>query len=80
MKPFAFIASDGWVQRFRGRLGIHSVRTYGEKGSSDEVEADEFVVAARKELIECGFSPNKDIEIILNINEIELVYKSVPKI
>ena len=79
VKPFAFIASDGWVQRFRGRHGIHNVKTYGEKGSNNEAEAQRYVAAFRTELIERGLAPSRVIEILFNIDETGLSYKSVPK-
>ena len=79
VEPYTFLASDGWVNRFRVRHGIHNVKTYGEKGSSDEAEAERYVAALRTELIERGLAPKRVIEILLNIDETGLAYKSVPK-
>ena len=42
-------------------------------------EAERYVVALRTELIERGLAPKRVIEILLNIDETGLAYKSVPK-
>ena len=67
------------VRNFLIRHNMHNVTTVGEMGSNDEEAAKSFVNTFRDELIERHISPMKIIEILLNIDETGIVYKSVPK-
>ena len=55
-----------------------SVQSVGVKGSSDHEEAANFVAKLRSESVQRGFTPRKIVEILLNIDETGLVYKSFP--
>ena len=76
---FNFTGSDGWVRNFLIRHNMHNVTTVGEMGSNDQEAAKSFVDTFRDELIERHISPKKIIQILLNIDETGIVYKSVPK-
>ena len=76
---YEFNASDGWVKNFLGRHNMHNVTTVGEMGSSDHEGAKTFVNELKDELIQRQITPKKIVEILINIDETGIVYKSVPK-
>ena len=78
-KRYKFNASDGWVKNFLQRHNMHNVATVGEMGSSDHEAANKYVKEFKDELIGRKISPKKIIQILLNIDETGIVYKSVPK-
>ena len=51
----------------------------GEKGSCDYDAAEMYVRDFRRHLIECGILPQEVIEIVINIDECGLQWKSLPK-
>ena len=76
---YEFNASDGWVKNFLGRHNMHNVTTVGEMGSSDHEGAKIFVNELKDELIRRQITPKKIVEILIDIDETGIVYKSVPK-
>ena len=51
----------------------------GEKGSCDYEAAEEYVSDLRRHLIECGYLPQQVMEMLINIDECGLQWKSLPK-
>ena len=49
-----FVASNGWLEKFKLRHNIANVAMVGEKGSSDYAAAEEYVSDLRKHLIRCN--------------------------
>ena len=76
---YEFNASDGWVKNFLRRHNMHNVTTVGEMGSSDHEGAKTFVNELKDELIRRQITPKKIVEILIDIDETGIVYKSVPK-
>ena len=74
-----FVASNGWLQKFKRRHNIAHVAMVGEKGSSDYAAAEKYVSDLRKHLIECNYLPQEVMEILINIDECGLQWKSLPK-
>ena len=74
-----FTASNGWLQKLLKRHGIRNVAMVGEKGSCDYDAAVKYVSDLRKHLIECNYMPQHVMEILINIDECGLQWKSLPK-
>ena len=64
-----FVASNGWLDKFKKRHNIANVAMVGEKGSSDYAAAEKYVSDLRKHLIECNYLPQDVMEILINIDE-----------
>ena len=76
---FIFKGSNGWVRNFVDRHNMHNVLTVGEMGSNNQEAAKDYVDSFRDELIQRGISPRNIVNVLLNIDETGIVYKSVPK-
>ena len=74
-----FKASNGWLEKFKFRHNITNVAMVGEKGSCDYEAAEEYVRDLRRHLIECGYLPQQVMEMLINIDECGLQWKSLPK-
>ena len=66
---YSFSTSSGWLHNYCRRYDIHKIQGCGEKGSSDQQEADKFVLEFRTKCVERGISPRKKIKILINIDE-----------
>ena len=72
-------ASNGWLEKFKFRHNITKVAMVDEKGSCDHEAAEEYVSDLRRHLIECGYLPQQVMEMLINIDECGLQWKSLPK-
>lgn len=70
-----FLASLGWLRRFRRRHGVHSVFRHGEAVSANKKAADEYVQEFGKFIETQGFVSSQ----IFNCNETGLFWKKMPK-
>jgi hypothetical protein len=69
-----FIASDGWVKKFKQRFGIRKLTVKGEKLSAPEEGIEEFKAELRKLISK----DNVNVRLIYNADESALVYKNLP--
>ena len=49
--------SRGWIEKFKKRIGIHSIICYGETPTSDAKAAEAFVGEFKKLMDEEGYLP-----------------------
>ena len=78
-KEFTYDGSGGWLRNFCKRHNLHNVLRQGEMGSNDQQAAKDYVAELRVELVDSGLTPKKVVQILLNIDETGIVYKSLPK-
>ena len=70
----AFSASNGWLDKWKKRHGIHCSNIHGEKLSSDENSARQFVYDFNKLLKEEKY----ELDQIYNMDETGINYKMLP--
>ena len=79
-----FVASPGWVQKFKERHGIGKYKMKGEKGSADYDAVDpwvhEFLTFLFTQYVTKDHkSLNQILSIIVNFDETGFQYKSIPQ-
>lgn len=73
--PGEFNASSGWLTRFKERHGIRQIAIQGEKLSSDEQAAKEFIPQFQDFIEKEGLKPEQ----IYNADETGLYWKCLPR-
>lgn len=68
-----FVASQGWLDKFKKRHGIRQLSISGEKLSADKEGAEKFKAEFAEMVI--GYSP----QLLFNADESGLIWKSLPK-
>ena len=58
---------------------MHNVAVTGEKGSSDEQGASKFISELMTHLLDCNYLPKAILQILLNVDECGLQWKSLPQ-
>ncbi|XP_054256871.1 jerky protein homolog-like [Macrosteles quadrilineatus] len=70
-----FVASEGWLSRWKKRHGVHFLGVCGEKLSADPAGAAEFTKKFEQIIAENNLSPEQ----VYNIDETGLYYKLLPR-
>ncbi|CAH0729636.1 unnamed protein product, partial [Brenthis ino] len=70
----SFVASNGWLYRFKSRHGIRELEIQGEKMSADVDAANSFKDGFKKELDKNDY----DLDFLYNADETGLYWKSLP--
>lgn len=70
-----FIASDGWLTKFKRRYGIRILSVSGESLSCDETQVAIFVQKLQEVLLANNYLPEQ----VYNCDETGLFYKGLPK-
>nr|XP_022906094.1 jerky protein homolog-like [Onthophagus taurus] len=73
-KDKTFIASRGWISRFKNRRGIRQLKVVGEKLSSDSSAVQPFLRKFTKKMTELNVLPSQ----IYNADESALFWKLLP--
>uniref|UniRef100_A0A1B6JVI3 HTH CENPB-type domain-containing protein n=1 Tax=Homalodisca liturata TaxID=320908 RepID=A0A1B6JVI3_9HEMI len=71
----AFVASDGWLSRWKKRHGVHFIGVCGEKLSANPTAATDFSARFLKIIDDENFCPEQ----IYNIDETGLSFKLLPR-
>ncbi|XP_067142502.1 tigger transposable element-derived protein 1-like [Centruroides vittatus] len=70
-----FVASRGWVNRFKNRNNLHNIQVTGEAASGDRKAAASFPTTL-KAIIERGNYPP---ELVFNVDKTGFFWKRMPK-
>nr|XP_033813974.1 tigger transposable element-derived protein 1-like [Geotrypetes seraphini] len=70
-----FLASKGWVDKFRHRYGLRNVRVTGEAASANQEAAREFPATFKQLIEEKGYEPEQ----AFNADETALFWKKMPQ-
>ncbi|KAK3890790.1 hypothetical protein Pcinc_005288 [Petrolisthes cinctipes] len=73
--PAPFIASRGWLHRFKKRCGVKLAYYQGELASADTTAAQEFPQIAKAIMEEGGYTPDQ----VFNCDETGVYWKKSPK-
>jgi DDE superfamily endonuclease/Tc5 transposase DNA-binding domain len=68
-----FVASNGWLHRFKNRYGLKNINLHGEMGDVDLAAIDEEIKKLRLKLAEF------DLDCIFNMDETGLFFRCLPK-
>jgi hypothetical protein len=71
----AFLASTGWLARFKNRYGMKNIKLSGEAGSADTEAAEAFIKYLLQLIMETGYVPEQ----VFNADETGFFYKQTGK-
>ena len=71
----AFVASEGWLSRWKKRHGVHFLGICGEKLSANPTAASDFSKKFEKIISDANLSPEQ----IYNVDETGLNFKMLPR-
>ena len=69
-----FIASNGWLAKFKKRHGLRDLQAKGEKASANKEESDAFVIKFEQFLIDNQY----ELDDVYNGDEGGLMFRSLP--
>lgn len=70
-----FVASKGWLEKFKKRFAIHNIKIQGESASADYEAARTYPAKIQKVIEEQGYTPHQ----VFNADETGLWWKKMPK-